>query len=141
VDVFFGPCCDYAAAPVGRQIHFWELPMLTAGAIARDFSLGKHPSRGNDDFDQMTRVGASVNSLVDFLLEIMLEFKWRRVKQVYDPAGQNSIGERVCHIMSDGIHYGLQDQVLIPDLEQDYEKFEHVEEILEKLALEIGDWA
>ncbi|KAK7499941.1 hypothetical protein BaRGS_00008789, partial [Batillaria attramentaria] len=71
----------------------------------------------------------------------MLEFKWRRVKQVYDPAGQNSIGERVCHIMSDGIHYGLQDQVLIPDLEQDYEKFEHVEEVLEKLALEIGDWA
>ena len=65
VDAFFGPCCDYAAAPVGRQLHYWQVPMLTAGAIARDFAAGKHKF-----FDLVTRVGVSVNSLVDFLLEV-----------------------------------------------------------------------
>ena len=65
VDVFFGPCCDYAAAPVGRQLHYWQLPMLTAGAIARDFAAGKRMF-----FDLITRVGTSVNSLLDFLLEV-----------------------------------------------------------------------
>ena len=65
MDVFFGPCCDYAAAPVGRQLHYWQLPMLTAGAIARDFAAGKRMF-----FDLITRVGTSVNSLLDFLLEV-----------------------------------------------------------------------
>ena len=63
--MFFGPCCDYAAAPVGRQLHYWQLPMLTAGAIARDFAAGKRMF-----FDLITRVGTSVNSLLDFLLEV-----------------------------------------------------------------------
>ncbi|PVD24703.1 hypothetical protein C0Q70_15188 [Pomacea canaliculata] len=136
VHVFFGPCCDYAAAPVGRQMHYWKLPMITAGAIARDFALSK-----SSLYDLMTRVGASVNSLVDFLLEIMREFGWSRIKQVYDPYGQSIVGDKVCHIISDGIHYGLQDQTVVPHLVQDYEKFESVEEILDKLAVEIGDWA
>lgn len=71
----------------------------------------------------------------------MREFGWSRIKQVYDPYGQSIVGDKVCHIISDGIHYGLQDQTVVPHLVQDYEKFESVEEILDKLAVEIGDWA
>ncbi|XP_076469673.1 atrial natriuretic peptide receptor 3-like [Babylonia areolata] len=136
VHVFFGPCCDYAAAPVGRQLHYWKLPMLTAGAIARDFALGK---QGN--YDLITRVGASINSLLDFLLEIMHEFKWKRIKQVYDPVAQDMVGDKVCHIVTDGLHYGLKYQDIIPGVEQDYEKFESVDSLLERLPEEIGDWA
>ncbi|XP_076448286.1 atrial natriuretic peptide receptor 3-like [Babylonia areolata] len=135
VDVFFGPCCDYAAAPVGRQLHYWNLPMLTAGAIASDFAAGKRKF-----FNLITRVGASVNSLVDCLLAIMQKFRWKRIKQVYDPIAQDLIGEKVCHIMADGIHYGLKYQSIIPDIEQDYEKVDVVDHFLDRMPEEIGDW-
>ncbi|KAL8573094.1 hypothetical protein ACOMHN_010522 [Nucella lapillus] len=135
VDVFFGPCCDYAAAPVGRQLHYWNVPMLTAGAIASDFAAGK-----TKFFNQVTRVGVSVNSLIDCLLGVMQKFGWKRIKQVYEPFAQGVVGEKVCHIMTDGIHYGLKYQTIIPDIEQDYEKVDIVEEFLERMPEEIGDW-
>ncbi|CAL1532251.1 unnamed protein product, partial [Lymnaea stagnalis] len=34
LDVFWGPVCDYAVAPVVRQCNFWNLPMITIGANA-----------------------------------------------------------------------------------------------------------
>ncbi|XP_070191590.1 atrial natriuretic peptide receptor 3-like [Littorina saxatilis] len=63
--VFFGPCCDYAGAPVARQLHYWKLPMLTPGAIALDFAEKKE-----NFFDLVTRVGSSVNSLLELLLAV-----------------------------------------------------------------------
>ena len=71
----------------------------------------------------------------------MRQFQWKRIKQVYDPFAQDLVGDKVCHIMADGIHYGLQSQIVIPDIEQDYEKFEQVDHFLERMAEEIGDWA
>ena len=71
----------------------------------------------------------------------MRQFHWKRIKQVYDPFAQDLVGDKVCHIMADGIHYGLQSQTVIPDIEQDYEKFEQVEHFLERMPEEIGDWA
>ena len=31
VNVFFGPCCDYAAAAVARQVTYWNLPCSLRG--------------------------------------------------------------------------------------------------------------
>ena len=71
----------------------------------------------------------------------MRKFHWRRLKQVYDPFAQSNVGEKVCHIMIDGIHYGLRSQQSIPELEQDYEKFEDVFEFIKKIPDEIAEWA
>ena len=36
VDAFFGPCCVYAAAPVGRQLHYWQVPMLVSFLMLKE---------------------------------------------------------------------------------------------------------
>ena len=82
VDVFFGPCCDYAAAPVARQTRYWNTPMLTAAAMARDYAVNR---RG--EFPMLTRVGANFNSLALFLVDVLQYFHWRRVMLIYNPQG------------------------------------------------------
>ena len=37
--MFFGPCCDYAAALVSRQLHYWKLPILTSPPLSLSLSL------------------------------------------------------------------------------------------------------
>ena len=127
VDVFFGPCCDYAAAPVGRQLKFWNIPMITPGAMARDFAVLKR-SR----YTLTTRIGSSVNSLNSFLRNILEKYNWSKMKILYDPNGQEHLMERYCHIVADGVHYGIE--IMRPP----YSKFETREEIDTLLETSIG---
>ena len=103
VNVFFGPCCDYAAAPIARQINFWNLPMVTTGAMAFDFGMMK---QGSGMYHLLTRTGPTINSLVDFLVDLMKQFKWRHLKQVFEPLGQPTV-EKLCHFTADGLHNHL----------------------------------
>jgi len=95
VDVFFGPCCDYAAAPVARQTRYWNVPMLTAAAMARDYAVNR---RG--EFPMLTRVGANFNSLAQFVVNVLQYFDWRRVMLVYNPQGHaNEVNEPTCYTL------------------------------------------
>lgn len=126
VDVFFGPCCDYAAAPVGRQIHYWNIAMVTPGAMARDFAEKQHM------FNLMTRVGPNMNSLINFVTTIFKTFHWNKVNLLYDPDGQSHIVNKYCHIAIDGLHYGLTLQ------QQHYFKFDNINMILQSFTENIG---
>ena len=55
VNVFFGPICDFAAAPVARQTRFWDIPMVSVGAMARDFR-----TRRLEVYPLLTRAGAAL---------------------------------------------------------------------------------
>jgi ABC-type branched-subunit amino acid transport system substrate-binding protein len=129
IDVFFGPCCDYAAAPVARQIRYWNIAMVTPGAMARDFATKKKSM-----FNLTTRVGSNINSIVNMLLSLLQKFSWHKVNLLYDPEGQNHILEKFCHITADGIHFGLKDA----KLEQRYFKFETIDMILSTIVENIG---
>lgn len=133
VDVFFGPCCDYAAAPVARQIRYWNIAMVTPGAMARDFTVAKKIM-----FNLMTRVGPNFSSLVNFLVKILLVFDWRKVMLLYDPEGQKNIFDRYCHIAADGMHYGFKVQTEIPRLQQKYFKFDAIDDILNGIQAQVG---
>ncbi len=134
-NVFFGPCCDYAAAPIARQIRYWNLPMLTAGAMAGDFGVLKKST-----YHMMTRVGPDINSLARFVFSYMDYYKWHKVKLLFEPFGQESVFERFCHLAADGIHRAiLNRQKAGYNIEQDYFKFEHPQEIIERLATEVGN--
>lgn len=101
VHVFFGPCCDYSAAPVGRQVKFWKIPLITAGALSSDFAK-------KDMYALVTRIGPNFNSLLHFIFSMFNEFAWRRVTLMYDPDGQEYIVEKFCHIAANAIHSGLR---------------------------------
>ena len=63
--VVFGPCCDYPAAPIARQMKFWNLPMITVGAMAVDF-VDK-----TTEYPMVTRTGPTINFLAEYLVEIL----------------------------------------------------------------------
>ena len=131
VHVFLGPCCDYAAAPVARQIRYWNLPMLTAGAMAGDFGLMK-----KDHYPLLTRVGPDFNSFAKFLLQVLDHYGFRRVKLIYNPFGHNDIMEKFCHLAADSVHRTMLMQEY--NLTQDYYKFMHYSDMQAKLTTEIG---
>lgn len=105
--VFFGPCCDYAAAPIARQISFWNIPMVTTGAMASDFSKKDMNSEGMA-YGYLTRVGPTINSLISPIISLMKKYKWTKFKQVYDAHGQKAV-DMLCHFVADGLHNHLRD--------------------------------
>ena len=135
VNVFFGPCCDYAAAPIARQIRYWNLPMVTAGAMAGDFGLLKLST-----YPLLTRVGPDFNSLARFVFSVMDYYEWHKVKLVYQPFGQEAVIEKFCHLAADGIHRAiLEKQILGYPIEQDYFKFMKAADFSEKMPSELGN--
>ncbi|CAG5114461.1 unnamed protein product, partial [Candidula unifasciata] len=99
VHAFFGPVCDYSMAPVARQAKYWNLPVITSGAMARDFSASKKTL-----YSTLTRVGSSFNTLIEFLVTLFREYNYSKVNLVYEPNGQGHILDKLCHVMTDGIH-------------------------------------
>ena len=131
VNVFFGPCCDYAAAAVARQVTYWNLPMLTTGAMAGDF--GEYKDR---DFRLLTRVGPDINSLGGFILETLKYHGWNKVKLLYDPLGQLEVFDTFCHFATGGIQYAINKNTTV---EMDIFKFKKTSEITDKLNVEVGN--
>ncbi|XP_052826121.1 atrial natriuretic peptide receptor 3 isoform X2 [Octopus bimaculoides] len=128
LDVIFGPFCDYAAAPLARQITFWSIPMLTAGAMAADFARYRLLH-----YPLLTRIGPNFISLTQFLSTMLRGYKWNIVQLLYDPYGQGYFEDKFCHIASDSIHYGLKDEFKAP-----YQKFEKTEDLLTELGTVLG---
>ena len=134
VDVFFGPCCDYAAAPIARQTRYWEIPMVTAGAMAREYGISKAT-----EFPMLTRVGGNFNSLTQFVLERVIMFGWRKMKMVYDPQGHGTEMQKFCHLTVDCIHQAILTRPEYQIIKQDYFKILNQTEFTEKLMQkEIG---
>ena len=97
ISVLFGPVCDYAAAPVARQIKFWNLPMVSIGSMAQDFS-----DRRDTVYPMLTRAGpANFLTLSRFFAATMREFKWERMKLLYEKHSALDIVPVFCHLVSD----------------------------------------
>jgi hypothetical protein len=64
---FFGPVCDFAVAPVARQVVFWDTPLVSVGAVARDFRL-----RRKAVYPLLTRAGpANLHDLVSLFMRLL----------------------------------------------------------------------
>lgn len=103
VDVFFGPCCDYPAAPIARQTRFWNIPMLTAGTMAGEFGFDKQTL-----YPMLTRVGPNINSMASFVVNLLREHDWRKAKILYDSDAQGEIVSSLCHLVATGLYQTLK---------------------------------
>ncbi len=107
VSVFFGPVCDFAAAPVARQIVFWQLPMVSVGAIARDFRL-----RRQTIYPMLTRAGpVNLHDLVRGFLKTMKIFNWRRYKILYEKNAQENIVTQFCHLTTETFVFDTEENI------------------------------
>ncbi|BFZ14044.1 hypothetical protein BsWGS_17083 [Bradybaena similaris] len=125
VDVFIGPVCDYSMAPVARQAKYWNLPVITSGAMARDFSAQKYIL-----YNTLTRVGSRYNTLIEFLAVVFKQFRYKRVNLVYDPHGQGDILDKLCHVMTDGIHSAFNNEYNISNVATKWQLMGDIEPIL-----------
>ncbi|KAK6184970.1 hypothetical protein SNE40_007307 [Patella caerulea] len=132
VHAFFGPVCDFAVAPVARQVQFWNLPMISGGAMARDFFVYKDTTYG-----MLTRVGpVNFETLSLMFGKILNHYKWNRLKLLYESSGQDYIVTGFCHLLTEALHYDLL--TVHPKIEQDYFRLDEGVDMDYILAREIG---
>ena len=131
VHAFFGPVCDYAAAPVARQTHFWNLPMVSVGTIAPDFA-----NRRKTVYPLLTRAGtASVHPLGDTFVAIMRSQSWTKIKVLYDKSAYDHVLTHVCIFAVEAII----NQVKKVNLTRDYYDMGAVPNTEHVLRNEIGN--
>ena len=130
--LFLGPCCDYAVAPIARQAVFWNVPIITPGAMSADFTRKKLT-----EYRLLTRISADFNSLATALTTILDHFRWSRVKIIYQYDGFAQIATKFCHLAADSLHRFL---VARGNITQDYFKMmgQADQLLLQKMHEEIG---
>ncbi|XP_055487540.1 atrial natriuretic peptide receptor 1-like [Leucoraja erinacea] len=99
-DVFVGPGCIYAAAPVARFAGHWQVPMVTAGAAAYGFNQ-RWP-----EYPLLTRSGPSHGKLGRYVAHLHRRFRWDgRVLFVYN---DEKTDDRPCFFAVEGLYHEVQ---------------------------------
>ncbi|XP_044537422.1 atrial natriuretic peptide receptor 3 [Gracilinanus agilis] len=101
-DLILGPVCEYAAAPVARLASHWDLPMLSAGALAAGF---KHKE---SEFSHLTRVAPAYAKMGEMMLALFRHHQWSRAALIYS----DDKLERNCYFTLEGVHEVFQEEGL-----------------------------
>ena len=108
VTVFFGPVCDYSLAPVARYSSHWNIPIITAGGFAHDFTIYKTPP--NAEFPLLTRISQlSYYSLSHMVGKTLIEFNWKKTILVYDSLAKSHINTRFCYLFMNALSRHLKE--------------------------------
>ncbi|XP_078531040.1 atrial natriuretic peptide receptor 3 isoform X1 [Lissotriton helveticus] len=99
-DLILGPVCEYAAAPVARLAAHWNVPMISAGALATGFTL-----KGGE-YSHLTRVSPAYSKMGEMFLAMFRYHKWNRAMLVYS----DDKVERNCYFTVEGVHVALQEE-------------------------------
>lgn len=83
-DVFIGPACDYAVAPIARFSPHWNIPVITGGALVQAFSDKVK------QYKLLTRISGSHAKLSESLALMFTQFNWSIAGLLYT----NNLGPR-----------------------------------------------
>lgn len=101
VHVFFGPTCDYSVAPLARQVTFWNLPLVSVGALSQDFQINKLVN-----YPFLTRAGpADLSSLANFFEEMFKRMGWKTPLIIYDKEATKDAIQEFCNFCTTALHY------------------------------------
>ncbi|ELT96799.1 hypothetical protein CAPTEDRAFT_205131 [Capitella teleta] len=135
ISVYFGPVCDYAIAPIARQVKYWDLPLVSVGGMARDFV-----TRRRDQYPSLTRAGPfNLLAMAHAFSAIIKSYKWKKIKMIYQRKFPD--GEKMpdfCNFAIDTILYGIPEDELNPDYKKDYKKMDD-EDWDDILSSEVGN--
>jgi len=119
-NVYFGPICDFAVAPVARQSYFWGIPVVSVGAIDIDFLMNR---RAN--YPLLTRAGpVNLVGMANAILEAMHVYGWRRVKLLYERDAGSDVIPPFCHLAAGAVVYHLESASTQRVARQGHYKFE-----------------
>ena len=85
--VFFGPACDYAVAPIARFSDYWNIPVITGGAMVSAFS-------NKAEYKLLTRISGDYVKLGEFFSDMFSPsvYNWTKPGYIYhkSPRGAKS---------------------------------------------------
>jgi len=104
-DVFIGPACDYSMSAVARFSPYWNIPVVTGGALVSAFGV-------KSIYRLLTRMSSPYSRLGAFVVDqLMVAFNWTTAGIVY----QNQLGVRAlrhgksnCYFTVEGIYTAMQ---------------------------------
>lgn len=103
IHLFLGPVCDLAVSPVAKQSLFWNIPMVTVGAVDDNFILTK-----NKDYPLLTRAGPfTLKNMYEFFRKLLAQFSWRNVKIVNDRFADLGIFKYLSHLIGKSLYENL----------------------------------
>ena len=92
-DLILGPVCEYAAAPVARMASHWNIPVISAGALASGFSYKK-------EYSHLTRVAPSYLKMAETFSAMFHRFSWKHAFLIYE----DDMDQRNCYFTIEGVH-------------------------------------
>lgn len=93
--LILGPVCEYEAAAVVRLASHWNVPVISAGALAAGFSNKK------TEFSHLTRIAPSYVKMAEIFTAMFERFGWRSALLVYEDDRE----ERNCYFTLEGIYH------------------------------------
>ncbi|XP_076366600.1 atrial natriuretic peptide receptor 1-like isoform X6 [Tachypleus tridentatus] len=104
VDVFLGPLCPYALAPVARYTTVWEIPVISAGGQIDSFDYkAKY-------YSLLTRMNGSYSQIGQIFQMMLLTFSWRIVAFLYHNYVDRSRGKSNCAFTLGAVSHALDKQ-------------------------------
>ncbi|KAK3094404.1 hypothetical protein FSP39_001298 [Pinctada imbricata] len=76
-NIFFGPVCLFAVAPVARFGQVWNIPLMTPGATAQGFE------DKSGRYHLLTRMQTTYQDTANFLLTLMRTYNWSTIGILY----------------------------------------------------------
>ncbi len=98
-DLILGPVCEYEAAAVVRLASHWNIPVISAGALAAGFS------NKNTEFSHLTRISPSYVKMAETFTAIFEHFTWKTALLVYEDDKE----ERNCFFTLEGVYHLMVD--------------------------------
>lgn len=96
-DLILGPVCEYAAAPVARMASHWNIPVISAGALATGFS------QKEKEYSHLTRIAPSYLKMAETFSALFERFGWNTVLLIFEDDSE----ERNCFFTVEGVHSSL----------------------------------
>ncbi|XP_078141560.1 atrial natriuretic peptide receptor 3 isoform X1 [Centroberyx gerrardi] len=96
-DLILGPVCEYAAAAVVRLASHWNIPVISAGALATGFS------NKNTEYSHLTRIAPSYLKMAETFTAMFQHFTWKSALLVYEDDKE----ERNCFFTLEGVYHVL----------------------------------
>uniref|UniRef100_A0A3B4XCA5 Natriuretic peptide receptor 3 n=1 Tax=Seriola lalandi dorsalis TaxID=1841481 RepID=A0A3B4XCA5_SERLL len=98
-DLILGPVCEYEAAAVVRLASHWNIPVISAGALAAGFG------NKNTEYSQLTRIAPSYVKMAETFTAMFEHFTWKSALLVYEDDKQ----ERNCYFTLEGVFHLMAD--------------------------------
>lgn len=134
-DLLLGPVCDYAAAPVARLASHWNVPMISAGALASGFASSK-AAGGGGEYSHLTRVAPGYAKLGEVFLALARRHKWSRVLLAYH---DDKAAQRNCFFAVEGVHVVLREAGVHMDEVAFDEASKHAADDVVRAAVQAGE--